>query len=268
MVYQPVAKPMRWTIQLPVLLLISMLVSVAPAMGQGRYLEQQALNEAPMLFLNANYSIMTPAGVLGERFGTGFSAGGQVEIMTWPGNWIVGIDGQFGFAGKVKENVLDFLQDEDENIVGRDVAISQAFLQQRLVSGKLVVGKLIPLIRANKRSGLRLTLGGGYQVHWIKVNDELKSLAQIEGEYGKGYDRLTGGILLSEFIGYQHVSLNRRLNFYTGVDFGQAFGSSLRSYDYSTMQSDDRSRVDLTFTFRLGWCIPLWTGTGSTDIYY
>lgn len=268
MVHQPVAKPMRLTFQIPVVLIISMVVSFVSAMGQGRFLEKQALNEAPMLFLNANYAIMTPMGDLSDRFGTGFSAGGQVEIMTWPGNWIFGIDGQFGFAGKVKENVLDFLQDEDENIVGRDVAISQAFLQQRLVSGKLVVGKLIPLIRANKRSGLRLTLGGGYQFHWIKVNDELKSLAQIEGEYGKGYDRLTGGILLSEFIGYQHVSLNRRLNFYAGVDFGQAFGSSLRSYDYATMQTDDRSRVDLTLTFRLGWCIPLWTGTGSTDIYY
>ncbi len=238
------------------------------AMGQGRYVPRQALNEAPMLFLNANYSIMVPVGVLGERFGTGFSAGGQVEWMTWPGNWILGIDGQFGFAGKVKENVLDFLQDEDGNIVSRDLAISQAFLQQRLVSGKIVIGKLFPFYASNKRSGLRVTLGGGYQYHWIKVNDELNSLAQIEGDYGAGYDRLTGGVLLSEFVGYQHISLNRRLNFYAGVDVGQAFGKSLRSYDYSTMQRDDRSRVDVTLTFRVGWSIPLWTGTGTEDIYY
>ncbi len=259
---------MRWTILLPALVIFTLMVAAKPAQGQGRYLERQALNEAPMLFLNANYSVMTPYGVLAERFGTGFSAGGQVEIMTWPGNWIFGIDGQFGFAGKVKENVIDFLQDEDENIVGRDLSISQAFLQQRLVSGKVVVGKLIPLVKANRRSGLRLALGGGYQFHWIKINDELKSLAQIEGEYKKGYDRLTGGVLLSEFVGYQLVSLNRRLNFYAGIDFGQAFGSSLRTYDYATMQSDNRSRVDFTVTYRIGWCIPLWTGTSSTDIYY
>lgn len=259
---------MRRTSLVSLTVILSVLGLSMPVFGQGRYLEQQALNEAPMLFFNANYALLTPSGILAERFGTGFSAGGQVELMTWPGNWIIGIDGQFGFAGKVRENVIDFLQDEDGNIIGRDLSVSQAFLQQRLVSGKLTVGKLIPLVKANKRSGLRLVLGGGYQVHWIKVNDELKSLAQTEGEYGKGYDRLTGGFLVSEFIGYQHVSLNRRLNFYAGVDFGQSFGSSLRSYDYSTMQADKRSRVDITTTFRLGWCIPFWTGTGTTDIYY
>jgi len=34
------------------------------------------------------------------------------------------------------------------------------------------------------------------------------------------------------------------------------------------MQQDDRTRLDMTLTFRAGWCIPLWTGTGTTDIYY
>ncbi|MBK7345175.1 MAG: hypothetical protein IPJ06_20005 [Saprospiraceae bacterium] len=63
-----------------------------------------------MLFFNANYALLTPSDILAERFGTGFSAGGQVELMTWPGNWIIGIDGQVGFAGKCGENVIDFLQ--------------------------------------------------------------------------------------------------------------------------------------------------------------
>ena len=233
-----------------------------------RPLGQQALNEAPMLFLNANYAGMVPLGDLADRFGAGFSAGFQVEWMSWPNNWILGIDGQYGFAGKVKENVLDFLQDEDGNIVGRDLDISKAFLQQRLVSGKVTIGRLFPLFESNKRSGIRFSLGTGFQMHWIKVNDELRSLAQTEGDYGAGYDRLTAGWLVSEFLGYQHVSLNRRINFYAGVDVGQAFGRSLRTYDYSTMQQDDRTRLDMTLTFRAGWCIPLWTGTGTTDIYY
>lgn len=30
----------------------------------------------------------------------------------------------------------------------------------------------------------------------------------------KGYDRLTNGLALKEFIGYQHFSLNRRINFF------------------------------------------------------
>lgn len=250
------------------LLLLVLIGLAGNARAQVRAYTEKTFNEMPMLTLNANYGGQVPVGLLADRFGPGFTAGAQVEYLFWPGNWILGVDGQFGFAGKVREDVLDFLRDDDGNIIGRDLAISQAFLQQRIVSGRLTFGKLIPFSESNRRSGIRLCLGAGYQFHWIRVNDELNSLSQIEGDYGAGYDRLTGGWLVSEFIGYQHISLNRRINFYLGVDLSQAFGRSLRTYDFATMRTDDLSRVDQLVAFRAGWCIPLWTGLGTEDIYY
>ncbi|MBK7345176.1 MAG: hypothetical protein IPJ06_20010 [Saprospiraceae bacterium] len=88
------------------------------------------------------------------------------------------------------------------------------------------------------------------------------------GEYGKGYDRLTGGFLVSEFIGYQHVSLNRRLNFYAGSTLGRRSDRACDPMIIPPCRQTNVPGEDITTTFRLGWCIPLWTGTGTTDIYY
>ena len=221
-----------------------------------------------MLFLSANYGLMAPGGDLADRFGPGFVAGGQVEWMTWPGNWILALDGQFGFGGEVKEDVLAFLKDEDGFIVGRDLAISQVFLQQRFFTAGALFGKLIPLNPNNRRSGIRTTLGLHWTQHWIRVNDELNSLPQIEDDYGYGYDRRVSGFRVTESIGYQHNSLNRRVNLYGVFEFGQGFTQSIRTIDYSTLERDDRRRVDLTFVLRVGWCIPLYTSAEAGEIYY
>lgn len=226
------------------------------------------LNEVHMVVLTATYGVHLPGGQLADRFGNGFVFGGQTEWMTWPGNWIVGLDTRFGFAGEVKENVLAFLQDADGTTVGRDVSLSQAFLQQRMLLASAYVGKLIPVVAANKRSGIRLTLGGGYLRHWIKVNDEMRSLPQIEGPYGAGYDRLTVGPALTQFLGYQHISLSRRLNVLFGVDAMQGFTRSHRDYDYQNMSGDLSARLDWSFGVRAGLSVNLYSGSQQGDIYY
>lgn len=228
----------------------------------------QVLNEADLLLLTATYSGVVPGGDLAARFGPGFTLGAQVEGHLWPGNWILGGEFQTAFGAKVKEDVLAFLKDANGQIVGRDLQLSQAFLQQRQLMATGYVGKLFPVVRSNKRSGVRITVGGGYSWHWVKVNDEMASLPQIEGEYGKGYDRLTSGPAMSEFIGYQHISLNRRIIFLIGADFSQGFTRSRRDYDFQTMRKDDASRLDLTWGLRMGWSICLFSGSQKRDIYY
>ncbi len=226
------------------------------------------MNEASMLLLTATYSGVQPVGQFSERFGPGFMFGGQLEGHLWPGNWILGVESQFGFAGKVKENVLAFLQDQDGNMVGRDLALSQAFLQQRFISASIYGGKLFPVIASNRRSGIRLTVGAGYGWHWIKINDEMRSLPQIEGEYVKGYDRLTAGPVTTQFIGYQHISLSRRVVLFAGFDLIQGYTKSRRDYDFQNMSGDKTSRFDMTVGFRVGWSVSLYSGTQSRDIYY
>lgn len=226
------------------------------------------MNEANMLLLTATYSGVQPLGDLANRFGSGFMFGGQVEGHIWPGNWILGVESQFGFAGKVKENVLEFIQDADGNTVGRDLALSQAFLQQRLLGISIYGGKLFPVNANNKRSGIRCTVGAGYVWHWIKINDEMRSLPQIEGDYLDGYDRLTAGLITTQFIGYQHISLNRRIILFGGLDLMEGFTRSQRDYDFQNMSGDTSARFDMTIGIRIGWSISLYAGTQARDIYY
>lgn len=226
------------------------------------------VNEVDLFSLRATYSGVLAAGDLADRFGPGFMAGGQLEWWSWPGNWLAGIDFQYGFAGKVKENVLAFLEDPNGEIVGRDLALSRAFLQQRIWTGSVYGGVVIPLVAANRRSGLRLTAGAGYMRHKVRVNDEMKSLPQVEGRYAAGYDRLTGGWALTQFVGYQHLSLNRRLHLMAGIDLIEGFTRSQRSYDFQTMRGDRSSRMDLTIGLRAGIAIALHTGEQADDIYY
>ena len=247
--------------------LILGLALLCPAATKGQH-AGQVLNEADLLLLTATYSGIIPGGDLTRRFGPGFSLGAQVEGHLWPGNWIVGGEFQTAFGAKVKEDVLAFLKDGNGQIVGRDLQLSQAFLQQRQLLATGYVGKLIPVSKGNKKSGVRITVGGGYTWHWIKVNDEMASLPQVEGEYGKGYDRLTTGPVTTQFVGYQHISLNRRIIFLVGAELGQGFTRSRRDYDYQTMRSDGASRLDLTWGLRLGWSICLFSGSQTRDIYY
>jgi len=245
------------------LLLLAFLI---PNSGQAQ--RELTLNEVNMLVITAMYSGVVPAGDLADRFGPGFRYGGQLEWLGWPGNWILGVDFQYSFAGKVRENVLDFLQDADGTIIGRDLSISNAFLQQRMLSSSLYAGKIFPFSPNNKRSGIRLTVGAGYLRHWIKVNDEMRSLPQIEGDYGKGYDRLTDGWMTTQFLGYQYVGLNRRINLFAGFDFMQGYTRGRRDYHFQTMSGDTSSRLDLNFGLRAGISVTLYSGAQSGDIYY
>jgi len=248
--------------------LLTLLVLQVLLAGTAQAQREQTLNEVNMLVITATYSGVVPGGDLAERFGPGFRYGGHLEWMHWPGNWILGADFLYSFGGEVRENVLAFLQDADGTIISRDLSISNAFLQQRQLSTTLYAGKLFPLSSGNKRSGIRFTLGAGYLRHWIKINDEMRSLPQIEGPYRKGYDRLAAGWATTQVLGYQHVSLNRRINVYGGFDFLQGFTRGLRDYDFQTMAPANDSRLEWNLGLRAGISVALYSGQQAGDIYY
>lgn len=230
--------------------------------------EPQVENEVDIVTMAGSFSYVSPLGIYSERFGPGGVFNFQVEYMRWPDNWIIGLEGQYGFGGRVKENVLAFLQDRDGFIVGRDLQLAHVVQQQRMMGICLYMGRLFPLSEKNQRSGVRFTVGAGYLQHWIKVMDELRVLSQIEGRYRYGYDRMTSGLQLNQFLGYQYISLNRLINVHIGVESMQGFTRSRRAYDFQTMRTDDRRRFDGTIGLRAGIAITLFTGTPARDIFY
>src|SRR5690606_10623621 len=125
---------------------------------------------------------------------------------------------------KVKEDVLAGIRGPDGLLISNDRSVADIQLRERgfYVGGHL--GKLFRLSDFNPKTGIRLTVGAGVLQHQIRLQEEVNvSVSAISGDYKKGYDRLSNGLALNQFIGYQHFSLNRRINFYAGFEFTQAF---------------------------------------------
>jgi len=132
----------------------------------------------------------------------------------------------------------------------------------------LSVGKVIPLSKKYK-SGLKLSFSGGIFEHHIRLLDDERSFPQLDLEYGKGYDRLSRGLGIKEFIGWQYLSDNKRVNFYMGLEFTQGFTSGVREYDFDRAAlSSKESRFDGTIGLRIGWILPFYDGYEDEEIFY
>ncbi|MFK7806487.1 MAG: hypothetical protein AB8F74_01675 [Saprospiraceae bacterium] len=216
-------------------------------------------NEGRALLVDLNYGIALPGGDMADRFGFNFDAGLGVEMLR-ENNWIFGLGGGFIFGNRVDDKVLANLATPEGQIIGNNATWADLNLRERGFHTEVRIGKLIPLLKENKRSGIRAVLGLGFLQHKIRIQEDPQSFVpQILGDFKKGYDRLSNGLMVSEFIGYQNLSKNKLVNFYLGFELIQAFTQNRRDYDFRTMQESDKSnRVDLLYGFKIGWILPFY----------
>ncbi len=219
-----------------------------------------------ILTINANYGFQVPGGDLADRFGVNSDIGFAIEFITK--RLILGIESDFIFGGNVKEDVISNLRTPSGGIVSQGKELGEVDLSERGFFSGLTVGTIIPLSQKNTRSGIRISGTGGFMQHKIRIVDITESIRQLQGPYLKGYDRLTNGLAIKEFVGYQYFSNNRLLNFYFGVEGIQAFTQNRRSYNFDTMMKDETKRVDLLFGLRLGWTLPIFFDSGEEKYYY
>jgi hypothetical protein len=207
--------------------------------------------------LGVHFSAQLPFGNLSERFGNSFTAGGSFLLKTNK-NWLLGTEASYLFGGTVKEDVLVQLTNPDGFVTDNEGYPANLRITQRGLILTLVVGKIIPVFGSNANSGLMLTLGGGYLQHKVNIYDASQRVAAISGDLEKGYDRLTSGFTLTQFIGYMHLGRKRMSNFYAGFEFYEGFTQSVRKVNYSTGLPDTQQRMDVLAGFRIGWILPLY----------
>ena len=240
-------------------LLVQQEYSVAQGLGGS--------NTGRVFLLNFGYGPQMPIGDLEERFGTNFAAEISADYMT-ANNWTIGVQGQFLFGSTVNEDVLAGLRTSAGDIIGNDREPADLQLRMRGSYYGLRVGRLFGLSEANNRSGIRINLGAGLLQHRIRIQDDpFRVVPQVEGEYEKGYDRLTNGLALHQFIGFQTIGKNNGVNITLGFEFFEGFTQNRRAFNFDTRTADTEQRLDILAGLRFSFSLPFYQGNAE-DIFY
>ena len=219
------------------------------------------------VLVNMSYAAQLPGGDLAKRFGfnSNIALGAYYKFSS---NWIVGIEGSFIFGNILRETgLLDSIATQDGNLIANDGNYSQVKYFERGYDIQLTVGKVFPFTKKNLNSGLLTTFSAGYLRHHIDIETPSDWTPQPAGDYLEGYDRLTAGVCITEFVGYMYLGNNRVTNFFVGFEFTQGFTKSLR-YDFDLMSQNTNLRFDLLNGIRVGWILPILKRPATGFYYY
>jgi hypothetical protein len=215
-----------------------------------------------------HYGTGWTGGDLVNRYGyinlVGFSAGFKLK-----NNWFFQSDASFLFGSQVKiPGLLDGITDSYGNITDVNGDPAAVNIVSRGVSANLQMGKIIPLSKFQRNSGLMVHAGAGYLNHRIKIETQTQVVPMIELDYKKGYDRLTSGVSLMQFIGYAHMARSSFYNFYGGFYCMQGFTRERRTvyFDQPNVPVSTKTRLDLLVGLKFGWFIPFYST--RKDYYY
>jgi hypothetical protein len=89
----------------------------------------------------------------------------------------------------------------------------------------------------------------------------------MQGEYEKGYDRLTAGPAFSQSIGWIYLDPRNNYNFSIDLEVSEGFTKSYRSYDFNTRMADTRKRLDMFYGIKAGLYFPFYKRS-SDGFYY
>lgn len=218
-----------------------------------------------ILMVGIHFSGQLPKYDLEKRFGPNLSAGGS---FTWKTkhNLLFSVEGSYFFGNNVREDVVASIRNEDGKITDNEGYPADLRQTERGWNIYGNVGYVISKLGHNPNSGVFFTVGAGWMQHKVNLYDANKKVAAVYGDLKKGYDRLTGGFGLTQFVGYKYISNNRIANCYFGFEFYEGFTQSLRGYNYDTGLEDTQKRFDMLIGFRFGWILPLYKRT--KDFYY
>ncbi len=206
---------------------------------------------------NVSYAIQLPGGDLKNRFGMnnnlGFSGG--IKLVS---NWTFDIEGAFLFSQNVKDtSIIDHLQNSQGWIINQQGDENRILIYERGQTFTFKIGKIINVLGPNPNSGIIVKIGIGMIRHKIRIENENNLIPQLSQDHLPYYDRLTLGLVINEFIGYQHMSNNRLTNFIIGFDLKQGFTKGMRDYQIDIMGPMLDNRIDLLNGIRIGWIIPV-----------
>jgi hypothetical protein len=239
------------------LLLLAFFASFSTSFAQSDLFGADKLPPRKGVIFNVNGNLDFPGADMAKRFGTSYRVGGAVLYKT-TSNWMFGPKMDFIIGNDIKEDSLMYnIRNKDGFFYNQNGEVMGVGIFQRGYMVGLQAGKIFNLSKRNSESGVLVMTGAGFMQHKINIFDKDKSISQLRGDYKKGYDRLTNGWYLEQYIGYNYFDPNGMVNFHIGLNVTAGFTQGRRDYLYDVMRTDDKSRLDILFGIRGGWYIPV-----------
>lgn len=221
--------------------------------------------------LGFQYGLSWTGGDLAQRYGT-FNNVGIAAGYKFAKNWYAGFEGDFMFGKNIKINGADLfgdLVDSKGTITDINGDIATVLLFARGFHANVEIGRVFNKLGHNANSGLFIKAGAGYLNHRIRIETNYNVVPGIELDYKKGYDRLTTGLNLNQFVGYLFMSDNSFLNFYAGFFIQEGFTHNKRTvfFDQPNTPVPTATRTDILYGGKIGWLIPIYKRRPK-DFYY
>jgi len=220
--------------------------------------------------ISPGYSRQWPGGDMANRYGVNNNLSLGIHY-SFKSRFLIGFQQDFLFGNTVipGEGFLENLKVDNGDILDNDGQISQIIISQRGWCSALEGGYLFAFAKPNQHSGILVKAGGIRLSHKIRIEHQQNKIAQLEGEYLKGYDRLCAGYGARVSAGYQYMANSRLINFYLGAEWNTAWTNPQRPVNFDTRASDSRGRRDHLFGIRFCWTLHLYSrmSQGYDDIY-
>jgi hypothetical protein len=208
-------------------------------------------------FIRVSLAVQSPQGDFADNFGTNSNIGLSLGLKN-KSNQTFELNYNFIHSANVKNtSVLDHLINDQGWIINQYGEENLYLMYHRGGLISLDFGKVFNLIGPNPNSGIFLKGGIGSMYHKIRIENQENLIPQLKKEYLKYYDRLTVGVLLKQYIGYQNMSNNKLINFTIGIEIIEGFNRGMRDYQIDLMGPYTDNKFDVYLGVRAGWFFPV-----------
>lgn len=219
-----------------------------------------------MPLVSVDYTALFPGADYYKRFGYTNSIGLTVDFKM-KSNWIFGLHGNFLFGGSVKDvSQFEEIINSDLTVTSLTGGLAAVALKMRGFNVNADFGYLFTFKKPNPNSGVFVKMGLGYLQHNIYIQNVEEDVPQLNGDYKKGYDRMSMGVNFNQHIGYQFISSRGFWNVHIGFYFMEGLTQNIR-YNYDTKSKSNKLQFDLLYGIKAGWIIPIYKRTPD-KVYY
>lgn len=249
------------------------LLSNLQAQEKSKQSKKQLDSATLNVYISAAYSYQFPFFDWRDMYKSNSAINANFGLKTQR-NWTYDINYSYIFNRSVRDPlyVLGNIVNAGGLIIGSGESAAEINVEQRAWSLSFCFGKVIPVLKYNKNSGIWLKMSGGYISYKYRIADVAGStdnaISQIDGDYSKLYDNKSRGFVLSQFAGFFYMSRFRMLNFYGGLEVSEIWGKSIRPYSVPAGGPDQKTKFGLQLGIKVGWLIPLYEKRKITKVYY